>query len=192
MLHLVGIIVRQWIGPFDADLQLVIDQTEAIADVASPMVHNAPAQDARQPGSLATTDVEQLAAFPGRAEGVLQEVLRLVPVADHAEGHPVKRRTVLRDPTIKIALCQSQGHRSRCVVALASGDDARAGLAAEFARIPTPERLGRPNSGESGNRRISDPAPRAWHLKLIRTLFAVYSRVHCSTVELRPIARGRA
>ena len=54
-------------------------------------------------------------ALPGRAKGVLDEVLGFVAVADHAIGHAIQRRPVVRDHAIELRQRQRQGCFPRCL-----------------------------------------------------------------------------
>ena len=76
-----------------------------------PVIRGPAAEDREQPGPLASGRIEEVAARPGRAKGILHDVLSIVRVTQQAKRDPIEHLHMISHPPIKsVASGRGFGH----------------------------------------------------------------------------------
>ena len=100
-LHLVGQFVAARIFGREFDFQALVVGHEAWWAGASPVVGHTTPEDRGQPSPAAAFRPEEIAALPGRAEGLLDQVLGLMAIPHKAVCQAVHRWPMVGDHAIE-------------------------------------------------------------------------------------------
>ena len=109
---LVGKLIPQGIVGRNSDFNILIAQGYSGGFGSPPIVGATASQDGDDPRPLPPFGLKRRPALPSRAERLLDQVFRLLPIADPAIGHAVQGRAILVYQAIELGQRERQGHFS--------------------------------------------------------------------------------